>query len=87
MVLGNLLTKKVDSKYRAGLKGSWTNGMKNYISIMAYLIAKVLCFDFDDTLRSKQSDPPLQGAPEAIGTLKSKGFAIIISSARLDPVL
>jgi hypothetical protein len=54
---------------------------------MEHNISRVLCIDFDDTLRNKQSDMPLDGAAEAMRVLKSKGFTIIISSARLDPVL
>ncbi|MBN2376147.1 MAG: hypothetical protein JXD22_07095 [Sedimentisphaerales bacterium] len=50
-------------------------------------MSKVLCIDFDDTLRNKQSDLPMEGAAEAMRILKSKGSTILISSARLDPVL
>jgi hypothetical protein len=50
-------------------------------------MAKVLCVDYDDTLRDRHTDLPVAGAAEAMRTLKSQGFTLIISSARLDPVL
>jgi hypothetical protein len=48
---------------------------------------KVICADFKDNLRNKQTDVPVEEPTKAMKTLESKGFAIIISSARLDPVL
>jgi hypothetical protein len=50
-------------------------------------MSKVICVDYDDTLRNRHSGMPVEGAAEAMRTLKSQGFTLIISSARLDPVL
>ncbi|MDP6542405.1 MAG: HAD hydrolase family protein [Phycisphaerae bacterium] len=45
-----------------------------------------LCIDFDDTIIGRNNEP-LDGVRNALQRFKNKGWEIIISSARLDPVL
>lgn len=45
-----------------------------------------LCIDFDDTIIGRDNKP-LNGVKDAMQRFKDKGWEIIISSARLDPVL
>mgnify|MGYP000989008617 CR=1 FL=1 len=46
---------------------------------------KTLSIDFDDTLCNRSDSQPIQGAPEALKQLKSEGYIILISSARINP--
>ncbi len=45
-----------------------------------------LCVDFDNTIIGG-NNKPLDGVKDALQRFKDKGWEIIISSARLDPVL
>ena len=50
-------------------------------------MGKTLSIDFDDTLCSRSSKQPIQGAVEALKQLKSEGYTILISSSRMNPEL
>ncbi|RKZ86241.1 MAG: hypothetical protein DRR19_15240 [Candidatus Parabeggiatoa sp. nov. 1] len=48
---------------------------------------KTICVDFDDTIRNRYDDLPINGVAEIFSKLKQDGYHIVISSARINPKL
>jgi phosphoglycolate phosphatase-like HAD superfamily hydrolase len=48
------------------------------------LKSKTLCIDFDETIRSRLDDLPINGVAEVLSKLQKKGYRIVISSARIN---
>jgi phosphoglycolate phosphatase-like HAD superfamily hydrolase len=56
----------------------------NIVRRKVILKSKTLCIDFDDTIRNRLDDLPINGVAEVLSKLQKKGYRIVISSARIN---